>query len=95
GWLSGVNLTLQISATGGLVLFGTLYIKAHIIDAYVGNVQFQLSFREKELVIFMRKKEESLFREFDGHLYCTQVESKTPLQATGYQTCSAAERRGI
>ncbi len=86
---------MQYAASGAWLLDGTLYIKAHIIDAYVGNVQFQLSFREKELVIFMRKKEESLFREFDGHLYCTQVESKTPLQATGYQTCSAAERRGI
>ncbi len=24
-----------------------------------------------------------------------KIESKTPLQATGYQTCSAAEQRGI
>ena len=28
-------------------------------------------------------------------LTCVQGESKTPLQATGYQTCSAAEQRGI
>ena len=28
-------------------------------------------------------------------LYAASVQSKTPLQATGYQTCSAAEQRGI
>lgn len=65
---------MRYAASGAWLFDGTLYIKAHIIDAYVGNVQFQLSFRGKELVVFMRKKEESLFQEFDGHLYCMQEE---------------------
>ena len=60
----------QYAASGAWLSDGTLYVKAHIIDAYVGCVQFQLSFRENDLTVFMRKKEESLFHEFDGHLYC-------------------------
>lgn len=59
------------AASGAWLSDGTLYIKAHIIDAYVGSVHFQLSFGESDLTIFMRKKEESLFQEFNGHLYCT------------------------
>lgn len=62
---------LNYAASGAWLSDGTFYIKAHIIDSYVGCVQFQLAFGENELIVFMRKKEESLFQEFDGHLYCT------------------------
>ena len=61
---------LWYAASGAWLFDGTLLIKAHIIDAYVGCVQFQLSFGKEELTIFMSKKEESLFQEFQGHLYC-------------------------
>lgn len=61
---------LQYAASGAWLFDETLLIKAHIIDAYVGCVQFQLSFHGEELTIFMTKKEESLFQEFQGHLYC-------------------------
>ncbi|MDE5696572.1 MAG: beta-lactamase family protein [Lachnospiraceae bacterium] len=61
---------LRYAASGAWLFDGTLHIKAHIIDAYVGCVQFQLSFHGNELTIFMSKKEESLFHEFQGHLYC-------------------------
>lgn len=61
---------LQYAASGAWLFDGTLFIKAHIIDYYVGSVQFQLSFRNDELTVFMNKKEESLFHEFNGHLYC-------------------------
>ncbi len=60
----------RYAASGAWLFDGTLHIKAHIIDAYVGCVQFQLAFRGDELTIFMSKKEESLFKEFQGHLYC-------------------------
>lgn len=60
----------KYAASGAWLLDGTLFVKAHIIDAYVGCVQFQLSFRKDELTVFMSKKEESLFHEFKGHLYC-------------------------
>lgn len=49
----------------------TLYIKVHIIDAYVGSVKFELAFGQNDVTIFMKKQEESLFHEFNGHLYCT------------------------
>jgi len=61
----------RYAASGAWLSDGTLYIKAHIIDAYVGSVHFQLSFGENDLTIFMRKKEESLFQQFNGHLYGT------------------------
>ncbi|MDE7277409.1 MAG: serine hydrolase, partial [Lachnospiraceae bacterium] len=60
---------MYYAASGVWLPDGTLYIKAHIIDSYVGSVHFQLSFGENDLTIFMRKKEESLFHEFNGHLY--------------------------
>lgn len=46
-----------------------LYIKVHIIDAYVGSVKFELAFSPNDLTVFMKKQEESLFHEFNGHLY--------------------------
>lgn len=60
---------MHYAASGVWLPDGTLYVKAHIIDSYVGSVHFQLSFGENDLTIFMRKKEESLFQEFNGHLY--------------------------
>ena len=61
---------LNYAASGAWLKDGTFYVKVHIIDAYVGSVHFQLSFGENDLTVFMRKKEESLFQEFNGHLYC-------------------------
>lgn len=49
----------------------TLYIKVHVIDAYVGSVHFELSFGTEDVTVFMKKQEESLFKEFNGHLYGT------------------------
>lgn len=49
----------------------TLYIKVHIIDAYVGSLRFELAFGQNDVTVFMKKQEESLFQEFNGHLYCT------------------------
>lgn len=61
---------MKYCASGAWLADGTFYIKVHIIDSYVGNLHFQLSFGRDDLTIFMRKKEESLFKEFEGHLYC-------------------------
>ena len=46
----------------------TLYVKFHIIDAYVGNVHIQLHFDKDQVTLFLKKQEESLFQEFKGHL---------------------------
>ena len=66
---------LRYAASGAWLFDGTLLIRAHIIDAYVGCVQFQLSFHGNgdELTLFMTKKEESLFHEFQGHLHCKML----------------------
>ena len=45
-----------------------LYIRAHLIGECVGSVHFQLFFDQDEITVFMRKIEETYFREFDGHL---------------------------
>lgn len=50
----------------------TLYIKVHIIDEYIGSVHFEFVFDEDDVTVFMKKQEESLFQEFNGHLYCTR-----------------------
>lgn len=49
----------------------TLYIRAHIIDEYVGSVRFELTFGENDVTVFLKKVEESLFCEYNGHLYGT------------------------
>lgn len=47
----------------------TLYIKAHIMDEFVGSVHFELVFGDNDITVFMRKQEESLFHEFNTHIY--------------------------
>lgn len=47
----------------------TLYIKVHIMDEFVGSVHFELVFGDDDVTVFMRKQEESLFHEFNTHLY--------------------------
>ena len=53
-----------------------LYIRIHLIGESVGSVHFQLFFEDDELTLFMRKIEETYFKEFDGHLYGRRELSK-------------------
>ena len=46
-----------------------LYIRVHLIDECVGSLRFELYFGEDDVTVFMRKIEETYFKEFDGHLY--------------------------
>lgn len=46
----------------------TLYIKSHITDEAIGSVQFQLSFADNHVSVFMKKIIETDFCEFDGFL---------------------------
>ena len=46
-----------------------LYIKVHLIGESVGSVHFQLYFGDGDIVLFMKKIEETFFNEFEGHLY--------------------------
>lgn len=59
----------RYAASGVWLADDTFYLRFHIIDAYVGSVHFEFSFGEDDVTIFMRKQEESLFHEFQGHLY--------------------------
>lgn len=70
-WTKFPGYELNCAASAAWLSDNTLYIRADIIDSYVGSVHFQLAFGEDDLTVFMRKKEESLFKEYDGHLYCT------------------------
>ncbi len=45
-----------------------LYIRVHLIGESVGSVHFQLFFEENGAVLYMKKIEETYFKEFDGHL---------------------------
>lgn len=63
--------TMNYAASGEWLSENTLYIKAHIIDEYVGSVRFELTFGENDVTIFIKKVEESLFLEYNGHLYGT------------------------
>ncbi len=56
------------TAGGIFTRSNNLYIRAHLIGESVGSVRFQLYFEENEVTVFMRKIEETYFKEFDGHL---------------------------
>lgn len=47
----------------------TFYIRTHLLDTSVGSVHFQLYFGENDVTVFMKKQEETLFNEYNGHLY--------------------------
>jgi len=52
--------------------------------------------KTKEEMLSVSGVGEFKYEKYGGRfLTCVQGESKTPLQAAGYQTCSAAEQRGI
>lgn len=62
---------MKYAASAAWLSENTLYIRAHIIDEYVGSVRFELTFGDNDVTVFMKKIEESLFSEFNGHLYGT------------------------
>ncbi len=75
--LFGLNKMLQGSfpiydtpytAGGIFTRSNNLYIRAHLIGESVGSVRFQLYFEPGEVTVFMRKIEETCFKEFEGHL---------------------------
>lgn len=47
----------------------TFYIRTHLLDTSVGSIHFQLYFGENDVTVFIKKQEESLFGEYNGHLY--------------------------
>lgn len=59
----------KYAASGIWMRPDTLYVKAHIIDAYIGSVHFEFVFGSNDVTVFLKKQEESLFKEYNGHLY--------------------------
>lgn len=59
--------------TAGAVFLreNVLYIRFHLIGESVGSIRMELYFGNNDITIFMRKIEETYFKEFDGHLYGT------------------------
>ncbi|SEG12120.1 CubicO group peptidase, beta-lactamase class C family [Butyrivibrio sp. Su6] len=59
--------------TAGAVFLreNVLYIRFHLIGESVGSIRMELYFGDNDITIFMRKIEETYFKEFDGHLYGT------------------------
>jgi len=47
----------------------TFFIRTHLLDTSVGGVYIQLYFGERDVTVFMKKQEETLFGEYTGHLY--------------------------
>lgn len=60
---------MKYAASAEWISDDTLYIRAHIIDEYLGSVRFELTFGEDDVTVFLKKVEESLFTEYNGHLY--------------------------
>lgn len=50
-----------------------LYIRSHIVSECVGSVHFEIYIQEKDVTVFMKKIEETYFKEFNGHLYGTLI----------------------
>ena len=50
-----------------------LYIRVHLTGESVGSLHFQLFFEEGEVTLFMKKIEETYFKEYEGHLYGTLI----------------------
>ncbi|WP_026653237.1 serine hydrolase domain-containing protein [Butyrivibrio proteoclasticus] len=46
-----------------------LFIKVHLIGESVGSIRIELYFGDDDIVLYMRKIEETYFKEFDGHFY--------------------------
>lgn len=60
---------MKYAASAEWISHDILYIRAHIIDEYLGSVRFELTFGENDVTVFFKKVEESLFNEYNGHLY--------------------------
>ncbi len=69
---------LRCASSGVWLPDGTFYVKVNVIDSCVGSIHLQFSFQGRRLVVFMRKQEESVFGEFEGHLVGTLADRSCP-----------------
>ncbi len=67
GSFPGYNM--RYAADAAWLTPDTLYIYFRILDEYLGSVRWELHFSDNDVTIFLRKVEESLFSEYQGHLH--------------------------
>lgn len=61
------HYNMNCVTSGAWGLENTFIIKSHIIDESIGSIQIQIHFtNDAEVVVFMKKIEETLFNEFSG-----------------------------
>lgn len=60
---------MNCAASGMWLSENTFYIKVHILDTCIGSIHMEFVFGDKDVTIFMKKIEETMFQEFSGHLY--------------------------
>ncbi len=71
----GIFPIYDVPYTAGAIWLreNVLYIRFHLVGECVGSVRMELYLGEKDIVVYMRKIEETYFKEFDGHLYGTII----------------------
>ncbi|MED9904180.1 MAG: serine hydrolase [Lachnospiraceae bacterium] len=62
---------ISCAASGMWLSENTFYIKVHLLDTFIGSVHMEFVFGEDDVTIFMKKIEETQFKEFAGHFYGT------------------------
>lgn len=60
---------IKCAASGMWLSEDTFYIKVHLLDACIGSVHMEFVFGKNDVTIFMKKIEETQFKEFAGHFY--------------------------
>ncbi len=59
------------ATSGTWIEANTFYIKSHLIDTAIGSVHMEFVFGSNDVVVFMKKIEETMLGEYNGHLYGT------------------------
>lgn len=60
---------MACAASGIWLSEDTFYLKIQLLDTSVGSLHMEFCFGEKDVTLFFRKIEETLFTEFSGHFY--------------------------
>ena len=62
----------RYAASGAWLDEDTLYVRVHLIDSCIGSLHFEFHFGKDDLTVFMKKIEETMFQEFNGHFYASR-----------------------
>lgn len=63
---------MHYCASGAWITANTFFVNCHLLDTSLGSVRFEICFGHKDVSIFTRKVEETLFIEYFGRLYGTE-----------------------